>query len=70
MNYNFDCPYLGDANHGVIKCECAKITAPDKIWRKKFLSDHCGHPTKYKECQFYKLMEEYYKRKYGEDTEW
>ena len=70
MSYDYDCPYLDKVQHGVIRCECARIELPDKESHIEFLITHCGHATKYKECQFYKLMEAYYKRKYGEDAEW
>lgn len=68
MNYSFDCPYLEDTNHGVIRCEFAKITPPDKEARAEFLTECCGHPTKYKECPFYKIMDNYYKRKYSTEV--
>lgn len=70
MSYDYDCPYLDGAHHGIIRCECARIEFPDKESHTEFLSTHCGHSSKYKECTFYKLLNDYYKRKYGEDAEW
>ena len=67
MRYSFNCPYLIDTKRG-IRCEFAKITPPDLTAREEFLKGHCGHPTCYKECPFYKIMDDYYKRKYSTEV--
>jgi hypothetical protein len=69
MRCSFDCPYLGEVKSGIIRCELAKITPPDAEARAEFLAEHCGHATKYKECPFYKIMDNYYKRKYSEEVD-
>ena len=68
MEYSFDCPYLNKVKDGVIYCELAKITPPDRKARREFLSDHCGHADSYKECPFYKILDDYYKRKYSTEV--
>lgn len=71
MAYSFDCPYLNKVKDGVILCECARITPPDKESRTEFLTKYCGHAKNYKECELYKMMDDYYKRKYSEgDAKW
>lgn len=67
-SYNFDCPYLMSEKNG-IRCEFAKITPPDAEARAEFLTEHCGSDTKYKECPFYKIMDNYYKRKYSTEVD-
>ena len=69
MAYEYDCPYLSYAKNGIISCEFAKITPPDTIARAEFLKEHCGHGTKYKECPFYKIMDDYYHRKYSTEVD-
>ena len=66
--YSFDCPYLNMVKNGVIRCECAAIKLPDKESRAEFVSGHCGHPTQYKKCTFYKLMDDYYRRLYSTEV--
>lgn len=68
MRYSFDCPYLIHTKD-CIRCELAKITPPDQQARKDFLTDHCGHPTEYKQCPFYKIMDDYYRRKYSTEVD-
>ena len=68
MKYEFNCPYLGEVKSGAIRCEFARITPPDAIARAEFLQTHCGHPTEYKMCPFYKVMDNYYKRKYSTEV--
>ena len=68
MKYSFDCPYLSQMKSGVIYCECAKIHLPDARAREEFLKDHCGHAAKYKECPLYKIMDDYYRRKYSTEV--
>lgn len=68
MKFSYDCPYLSLIKSGVIRCEGAKIALPDAQARKDFLKDHCGHPTEYKECSLYKIMDDYYKRKYSTEV--
>lgn len=72
MSYEFNCPYLSKVKNGVIICEFAKITPPDNTSRKEFLTEHCGHATQYKECACYKVLDNYYRRKYNTegDTPW
>lgn len=69
-SYNFDCPYfLGSEKHTNIRCEFAKITPPDAEARTEFITEHCGSDTKYQECPFYKIMDNYYKRKYSTEVD-
>lgn len=68
MRYDFDCPYFLNMKNGEIKCEFAKITPPDKTALEEFLKDHCGHSTEYKECPLYKIMDDYYRRKYSTEV--
>lgn len=69
MAYSFDCPYFIHMKSDVIRCEFAKITPPDTQARKEFLKDHCGHPAEYKECPLYKIMDDYYRRKYSTEVD-
>lgn len=71
MIYSFDCPYFRSMRKGVILCEFAKITPPDADSQKEFISTYCACTTRYKECPFYKTMDEYYRRLYSkEDDPW
>lgn len=69
MAYEYDCPYLLWAKGSTIRCEFARITPPDTKALTEFLTEHCGHGTKYKECPFYKIMDNYYKRKYSTEVD-
>lgn len=69
MTYSFDCPYFRDVVKGAILCEFAKITPPDKEVYTKFTQTYCGHHRNYKECPFYKIMDEYYRRKYSTEVD-
>lgn len=71
MIYSFDCPYFRNIVKGTILCEFAKITPPDKEVHTEFIKKYCGHHRNYKECPFYTIMNEYYRRKYsGEVDKW
>jgi hypothetical protein len=63
----YKCPYFISAKHeGVISCELAKITPPDKPARNELLSSFCGGGDRYLECPFYRILDKYYKRKYDD----
>ena len=66
--FSYECPYLVHMKSGKIRCEFASITPPDKTARKEFLKDHCGSSTCYKECPFYKIMDDYYRRYYSTEV--
>lgn len=71
MRYNFDCPYLSIVKGNVIRCEFGTFKPPDTESRIEFLTEHCGHAEHYKNCPFYKITDNYYKRKYStEDVKW
>ena len=71
MAHSYDCPYLDMVKGDVIRCEFARIKPPDTEARAAFLKDHCGHDKHYKDCPFYKIMDDYYRRKYSEeDVKW
>lgn len=69
MIYSFECPYFRSIRNGVILCEFARITPPDIDAHKEFAQKYCGHHKNYKECPFYKIMDEYYKRKYSTEVD-
>ena len=68
MIYSFDCPYFHDMKKGVIRCEFARIAPPDAEAQTEFVKAYCGCEN-YKECPFYKIMDEYYRRKYSEEVD-
>ena len=69
MGYSFECPYFCSMRSDVILCEIARVTPPDKESRKEFVSEYCGHTTNYKECPFYKVLDNYYKRLYSTEVD-
>lgn len=62
---DYKCPYFVYAKHGnTISCEIAKVNAPDKQARDEFLDKFCGNGDGYKNCPFYTILDNYYKRIY------
>ena len=71
MDYTFNCPYLKKLNGSNISCELVKVTPPDRIARRHFLEEYCGSGDHYKECPFYKILDDYYHRLYSKgDAKW
>ena len=68
---SYICPYFSnDKGNGRVYCECATFKFPDAVARREFCYKFCGHPTDYKNCPIYEVMERYYyERKYGENGE-
>ena len=54
----------------MVYCECARFRFPDKEARREIVYRFCAHPTDYKKCVIYEVMNRYYyERKYGENGE-
>ncbi len=62
----YNCPFFQRIReNGRINCECATIKPPDKQFQEDFVNEHCASESGYKNCAFYKLLDEYYERKYA-----
>lgn len=57
-----ECPYYSCERNGHIICEFATFKPPDNYSRWEFVKSRCYGC--YKECEFYKLLDRYYQRKY------
>ncbi len=69
MAFTGYCPYLKETRKSnETLCECARFSFPDKLARRELLYGYCGHPEKWKECQFKKIMDDYYERKYRSES--
>ena len=63
----YNCPFFQRIREGGrINCECATIKPPDKQFQEDFANEYCASGSGYKNCPFYKLLVEYYERKYSE----
>ncbi len=68
----YNCPFFNRIREGgKIYCEMAVIKPPDKQTFDEFVNTHCASETDYKKCEFYRLLDRYYERKYakGADNE-
>lgn len=63
----YNCPYFKLRTRRQISCEGAIIRLPDRQGLSDFAQAFCASAEGYKKCTFYKLLGEYYDRKY--DTE-
>jgi hypothetical protein len=69
MGVCYNCPYYKKELNDRIRCEFATIKPPDKRTRREFVSEFCASEDNYKNCTFYKLLDEYYERKYRQEFE-
>ena len=61
----FKCPFLINVKYGnTISCEFALIKPPDRVARRELLDRFCGGGDNYKNCPFYSILDNYYKRKF------
>jgi hypothetical protein len=68
MSNSYICPFFRKVREGgKINCEFATIKPPDKESFDEFVENYCANETDYKNCVFYKLLDEYYERKYAEE---
>lgn len=60
----FECPYFSKMRNGALNCEGGKINFPDRKASHKFITKWCCDLNEHKNCPIYKMMDEYYMRKY------
>lgn len=59
---NCECPFFVTETSRYLTCEIGKIKFPDLKARNNIVLRYCAG--NYKECMFYKNLQEYYERKY------
>lgn len=66
-NKTWACPFYkwSDYKLDALKCECAKLTFPDRQSMDGFTGAYCaGEVPNWEKCTYAKMMNEYYERKY------
>lgn len=59
---NGECPFFRSNEGRYLSCEIGKFKFPDMTARDQVVINHCAGD--YKQCMFYKILNDYYERKY------
>lgn len=59
---NAECPFFQIEAGRLLTCELGKFKFPDYTARNEVVLKHCAGD--YKQCMFYKILQDYYERKY------
>lgn len=61
------CPFYRKDGADKLYCEGGTIKFPDKEARHEIVYNVCASEKNYKNCTIYKMLMNYYDRKYGDD---
>lgn len=59
---NAECPFFKSNEWRFLSCEIGRFKFPDLVARDRVVVDHCAGD--YKSCMLYKILQDYYERKY------